>query len=349
MRKRTGMKNFLTVMIFGLSVSFAKGQAKPAYTQYILNNYILNPALTGIENYTDIKLSLRKQWTGIPGAPTTEYISLQTPSGKSDYRTSATSNAVPGENPRGKQYWQDYTAPDPHHGFGFYALSDKAGYINRWTIAGTYAYHKPVSVKTTLAGGFSFGASGINLDATKATFSNGDTHDPAIGVANGELKKVKPEIGVGLWLYSARYFAGISVLNIIPGKAKFVTGDKYGTYYTPNYFATIGYRFALGEDVSAIPSVMVQYWEPQLLGAHANLKLQYRDVFWIGGSYRYSDFLSGYSGMAGFNISNTFNVSYSYEVATDSRLKTYTGNTHEILLGFTLGNKYSDACPRNIF
>jgi hypothetical protein len=24
-------------------------------TQYILNNYILNPALSGIENYTDLK------------------------------------------------------------------------------------------------------------------------------------------------------------------------------------------------------------------------------------------------------------------------------------------------------
>jgi len=35
------------------------------YTQYILNNYILNPALSGIENYTDLKLSFtRDQWVG---------------------------------------------------------------------------------------------------------------------------------------------------------------------------------------------------------------------------------------------------------------------------------------------
>ncbi len=349
LKKEQEMKNLITALGFTLTATFAQAQAKPAYSQYILNNYILNPALTGIENYTDIKMSLRKQWTGIPGAPNTIYFTLQSPGGKTDYRTSATSNAVPGENPRGKQYYQDYTAPDPHHGFGVIAMNDKAGYISRWTVAGTYAYHRPLSVKTTLAAGFSAGASGINLDGTKATFSNGDTHDPAIGVANGELRRVKPEIGVGLWLYSARYFAGISVLNIVPGKANFSTNDKYGTYYTPNYFATVGYRFSLGEDVTLIPSVMVQYWEPQLLGAHVNAKLQYMDKFWIGGSYRYSDFLAGYSAMAGFNISNTFNVSYSYEVATDSRLKTYTGNTHELLFGFTLGNKYSDACPRNIF
>lgn len=37
------------------------GQQRPHYTQYILNNYILNPALSGIENYTDMKFSVRDQ------------------------------------------------------------------------------------------------------------------------------------------------------------------------------------------------------------------------------------------------------------------------------------------------
>ncbi len=342
------MKKIFVLIMITISAIYTKGQAKPAYSQYVLNNYILNPALAGIENYTDIKASFRNQWTGINGAPVTSYISVQAPMGKSDYRTSATSFAVPGQNPRGKQFWQDYTAPEPHHGIGFYAMNDKTGYINRWTIAGSYAYHKPISVKTTLAAGFNFGVSGINLDATKATFSD-PTNDPAIGVANGDLKRVKPEVGAGLWLYSARYFAGISVLNMVPGKAKFTNSDKYGTYFTPNFFITVGYRFSAGEDFTVIPSVMVQYWEPQLLGAHFNAKLQYMDKAWIGGSYRYSDFLAGYSGLAGFNISNTLNVGYSYEVATTSKLRTYTGNTHEIMVGFTLGNKYSDACPRNVF
>ncbi len=324
-------------------------QAKPAYSQYVLNNYILNPALAGVENYTDIKLSLRKQWTGIDGAPTTTYITVQGPIGKSDYRTSATSFAVPGENPRGKQYWESYTAPEAHHGIGFTAVNDKAGYISRWSVAASYAYHKPLGIKTTLAAGINVGATGITLDRSKIILANLDTYDPAIGIVNGEIKKIKPEIGVGLWLYSARYFMGISVLNIVPGKVKFAPDNKYATYYTPNYFATLGYRFAVGEDFSLIPSLMIQYWEPQLTGTHVNAKLQYRDEAWVGGSYRISNLISGYSAMAGFNISNSFNIGYSYEVATTGRLRTYTGNTHEIIIGFLLGNKYSDACPRNVF
>ncbi|MEO7444224.1 MAG: type IX secretion system membrane protein PorP/SprF [Ferruginibacter sp.] len=343
------MKRF---MIMVLMTGFTTGvfsQAKPAFTQYVLNNYILNPGVTGIENYTDIKVSNRNQWTGLDGAPVTSYISVHTPIGKKDLRTSATSFAVPGTNPRGSQYWEEYTAPEPHHGVGVIAINDKAGYINRWTVTGSYAYHKPLTVRTTLSAGINLGITSVNLDRSKIQWANLDPNDPAIGYSSGELKKLKPEIGVGLWLYSADYFAGLSVLNIIPAKAKFVKDDKYGTYYTPNYFFTAGYRFLLTEDLNFIPSVNVQYWQPQLFGIHGNAKLQYLDKLWVGASYRHSDLVAGYSALAGINVSNTFNVSYAYEVATTSRLRTYTGNSHEIMVGFILGNKYGDTCPRNVW
>lgn len=340
------MKKFFLIAGSCLSSVFVSAQAKPFYTQYILNNYILNPAVSGIENYTEIKLSNRNQWTGINGAPVTSYFSIQTPIGKEDLRTSATSFEIPGENPRGKRLWEEYTPPDAHHGVGFVAMNDKAGYINRWTLNGTYAYHRPLSVKTTLAAGFSAGITSVNLDRSKIEWASLDPNDPAVGISSGELKKLKPEIGAGLWLYSAQYFVGLSVLNIIPGKAQFVTNDKYGSYYTPNYFLTAGYRFSLTDDVMMMPSVMFQYWQPQLGGLHTNVKFQYQDKVWVGGGYRFSDLISGYSAMAGLNISNTFNVSYSYEVATTSRLRTYTKNTNEIMLGFIIGNKFSQACPR---
>ena len=340
------MKKFFLIAGSCLSSVFVSAQAKPFYTQYILNNYILNPAVSGIENYTEIKLSNRNQWTGINGAPVTSYFSIQTPIGKEDLRTSATSFEIPGENPRGKRLWEEYTPPDAHHGVGFVAMNDKAGYINRWTLNGTYAYHRPLSVKTTLAAGFSAGITSVNLDRSKIEWASLDPNDPAVGISSGELKKLKPEIGAGLWLYSAQYFVGLSVLNIIPGKAQFVTNDKYGSYYTPNYFLTAGYRFSLTDDVMMMPSVMFQYWQPQLGGLHTNVKFQYRDKVWVGGGYRFSDLISGYSAIAGLNISNTFNVSYSYEVATTSRLRTYTKNTNEIMLGFIIGNKFSQACPR---
>ncbi len=346
MKTKHNMKKLFIITASIFCTVTVMAQAKPFYTQYILNQYILNPGVTGIENYTDVKISNRNQWTGINGAPVTSYISIHAPLGKEDLRTSSTSFEIPGNDPRGQRLWQEYTAPDPHHGVGFTAMNDKAGYINRWTVNATYAYHQPLSVKTTLSAGFTGGITSVNLDRSKIEWASLDPNDPAIGISNGELKKIKPELGAGLWLYSARYFVGLSALNIIPGKAQFVNDDKYGTFYTPNYFITAGYRFSLTNDVMMMPSVMVQYWKPQLTGLHANVKMQYLDKFWVGGSYRFSDVISGYSGMAGINVSNTFNISYAYESATTSRLRNYTKNTHEIMLGFILGNKFSQACPR---
>lgn len=324
------------------------GQAKPSYTQYILNNYILNPAVAGIENYTDVKLSYRNQWTGIEGAPVTAYFSIHAPIGKSDLRTSATSMPVRGVNPRGKDYWDQYSAPAPHHGIGAVVLNDRAGYLDRWSIYATYAYHKPLSNRTTLSAGINLGISSVSLDRSKIDFASTDPNDPAIGYANNELKKIKPEIAAGLWLYSDKYFAGLSVLNIIPAKQSFVKNNRYGETFTPNYFLTTGYRILVGNDWNLIPSVMFQYWQPQLSGLHVNAKLMYTDLLWIGGSYRYSNLVGGYSAMLGLNIAN-INVSYAYEVATTNRLRTYTGNTHEIMIGFLLGNKYGDSCPKNIW
>ena len=343
------MKPIVIILLSLFIHKMATCQAKPSYTQYVLNNYILNPAVTGIENYTDVKLSSRNQWTGINGAPVTSYFSIHAPLGKKDLRTSATSFAVPGNNPRGQQYWEEYTAPVPHHGIGMIALNDKAGYINRWSLFASYAYHRPLSIKTTLSAGFNAGVTSVNLDRSKIDFASLDPSDPAVGYSNGELKKIKPEVGAGLWLYSSDYFVGLAVQNIVAGKVNFGRNNDNATYYSPNYFLTAGYRFLLNDDLNLIPSAMVQYWQPQLVGIHANAKLQYQDKLWVGGSYRYGDFISGYAGMAGINVSNTFNVSYAYEVATSSRLRAYTNNTHEIMIGFILGNKYGDTCPRNVW
>src|SRR5881396_3541479 len=104
------MKKILLIITSSVVLSTSFAQQRPHYTQYILNNYILNPALSGIENYTDLKISGRDQWVGLNGAPQTFYLTIHGPLGKANYRTNATSYQVPGENPRGRAYWESYTA-----------------------------------------------------------------------------------------------------------------------------------------------------------------------------------------------------------------------------------------------
>src|SRR5574343_438511 len=155
-------------------------QQKPHYTQYILNQYIINPAITGIENYTDIKASHRHQWVGLQDAPITTYFTIHGPIGKKDYRTSATSFRVPGENPRGKNYWQDYTAAEPHHGVGLQVINDRTGPLSRFAVYATYAYHIGISARTSLAAGFGAGFTNISLNTSKLDFIYVPV-DPAVG------------------------------------------------------------------------------------------------------------------------------------------------------------------------
>jgi len=341
-------KTILLIPVWLVSVA-AIAQQRPHYTQYILNNYILNPALSGIENYVDLKLSTRDQWVGLTGAPRTSYFSIQGPIGKKDYRTSSTSFQIPGQNPRGRYYWENYTAAEPHHGIGLTMVNDRTGSFNRFTINATYAYHLGLSPTMNLSAGFSGGITNISIDRTKHDFSGtGDIYDPATGTSiSKELNKIRPDLGFGMWLYTKNYFIGLSAQQIIPQKLSFVDDAAILTKgrLVPHLFLSGGYRFLLTDDINAIPSVMLKYvqnsskndFQPEL-----NLKLQYQDLFWLGGSYRYED---GYAAMGGLNIGNTFNVGYAYDFTTTA-LNTVSKGTHEIMVGFLLGNKYSEKCPR---
>ena len=343
--KKKALIVIMTVMssVPGLHVL---AQQKPHYTQYILNQYIVNPALTGIENYVDVKISHRHQWVGIQDAPVTSYFTIHGPIGKKDYRTTATSFSMPGENPRGSRYWEEYTSPEPHHGIGLQVINDVTGPLRNFSAYATYAYHLGLSPRTSLAAGFGVGINRISLDRSKLDF--GDVVvDPAI-YTSGELNNTRLDMTAGLYLYSADYFIGVSAQQIVPQKIDFSKGyirPKEEGRTVPHIFATAGYRFLVGDDFNLIPSLMVKYVSPLPVQYEGNLKLQYHDLAWIGASYRYQD---GFAGMVGLNVSNTFNIGYAYDYTT-SKLNNYSKGTHEIIVGFLIGNKYPDNCPRNVW
>jgi len=342
MMKRLRIIAGLMGMLFAFSV---QAQQRPHYTQYILNNYVINPAISGIENYVDAKMSIRNQWVGISGAPQTFYLTVHGPIGKTDEKMTNTSFATDGENPRGKRYWEEYTASEPHHGIGLNVINYKTGYINRFYATGTYAYHMALNARTNISAGFGLGLSGTNIDLTKIQLAN--SFDPVIMGGTGEYNKISPELNAGIWIYNPDYFIGLSAQQVIPSKFYLSDSSLNNSTTVPHLFGTVGYRFFLTEDISALPSVMLRYISAMPLYTDLNVKLQYQDRIWIGASYRFNE---GFAGMAGVNISNTFNISYAYDVNNSKyMLSTMQKGTHEIVLGFLLNNKYGDTCPRNVW
>ena len=210
-------KKFVIYCLCFLMVGNVFAQQQPYYTQYILNNFILNPALAGIENYWDTKVSYRNQWVGLRGAPTTLYLTVNAPLGKTeyDYETPVTVSDLQAKNLGAKQFWMEYTAPPAHSGVGLTILNDKTGPLSRIAAYASYAYHLPVGVKTSLSFGLSLGVQEVNVDVTSVDFGQDNPIDPA-ALGSGYLNKLEPDVNAGLWLSNKSFFVGLSALQIVP-------------------------------------------------------------------------------------------------------------------------------------
>lgn len=327
-------------ILIGLQLSFA--QQRPQYTQYVFNNYLLNPAVSGIENYTDLKAGYRSQWTGLSGAPVTSYITINTPIGDNFIQGDAAAVSAGAESPYSRPYMQDYVASEPHHGVGFTMVSDKAGPINQTNIDFTYAYHLGITQKLNLAVGVSAGVNHISLNTDEITLEN--PNDPAI--LNGNNSQWKPDLGIGAWAYSGNYYFGVSVQQLLKQNLYFNSSNKITSSQTvPHYFFTAGVKLPVNDDVSLLPSVLVKVIQPVPTTFDVNLKMAFRDIFWVGGSYRRDD---SFGALAGINISSSINLGYSYDITT-SALRTVSNGTHEIVLGMLLNNRYKVRCPQHGF
>lgn len=320
-------------------------QQKPHYTQYVMNQYVINPAITGIENYTDVRLSHRHQWMGFEGAPVTSYITAHTALGKSNTNATATSFSIDGENPRGRSYWDEYTAATPHHGVGLQLVNDKMGPLNSLSAAVTYAYHLALSEQTSLAAGFGVGLQQMTLNSKELNFGRVAV-DPSV-FSSRELQTIRPNASAGLYLYSSRFFLGASAQQVVPQRVDFSNNavTLKENNLLPHLFATAGYRFLVGDNFNFVPSVMVKYTQPTPVQMEVNAKLQYRDFLWAGLSLRSSDAVAG---MVGLNLSNKLLFGYSYDYTT-SILNNFSRGSHEFMLGFMLTEGYGDTCPKNVW
>lgn len=87
---------------------------------------------------------------------------------------------------------------------------------------------------------------------------------------------------------------------------------------------------------------MYKLIQPSQNTVDVNLKLAFRDHFWIGGSYRQDDAVAG---MMGFTIDSFLSLGYSYDYTT-SNLNTVSTGTHEIVVGIHLNNKGNSGSQR---
>ncbi|MHC2993104.1 hypothetical protein OB13_16525, partial [Pontibacter sp. HJ8] len=312
----------------------------PQYTQYVQNNYLINPAVAGIESYADVRTGYRSQWLGIDGAPVSFYASIQGALNKHD------KNAPSLRLKKGGGITKKTTANKnnrfyvkPHHGVGAIAQVDKAGLLRASSLNISYAYHLPIAKSTILSAGLSTGIMQYHIDRDRLVVQTPD--DPLM--YGDMLNQLHMDLGIGMWLYSKDFYVGVSGTQLIKSSHKYHYPDKDPRAgMQPHYYFTAGYRANLSNAVSMTPSFMIKTAEGGLTAVDANLKASYEQRFWTGITYRHQDAIAA---MAGIYVNHLIDISYSQDITT-SPLKRVSANTHEVVLGIKLNNPSRIICPR---
>jgi len=193
-----------------------------------------------------------------------------------------------------------------------------------------------------LALGVAAGLNHISLNTSLITLEN--PLDPAI--ANGNNSQWKPDLSIGIWGYSSNYYFGVSAQQLLPQNLYFSTNNNISQAKTkPQLFVTGGFKVFVNDDMTLLPSALVKFISPLPVAYDLNMKLAFRDRFWIGASYRNQDSVAG---LVGLNISSLINIGYSYDYTT-SALRTVSSGTHEIVIGLLLNNKSRVVSPQHSF
>jgi type IX secretion system PorP/SprF family membrane protein len=312
--------SLLLVVLVGV-VMQAFAQQRPQYSQYMVNNFLLNPALTGIEDYADIRVSNRQQWVGLDGAPVTYYATAHMPLNKGAGSTK-------------------YAKALAHHGAGVIFHTDKTGPLRRTGISGTYAYHLPLTRKINASAGVAAGLIRNSVNNADLQFTN--PSDPLLG--GGAINQNVLDLSLGLWVYSRNFSVGLAGAQLLENAGTFRAANENNVSLDlqRHYFLTGSYRFSTFDRIDFIPSVMLKLAAPSPLAMDFNLRALYDERFWVGASYRHKDALVG---MVGVYISPLLDVSYSYD-ATTSSLNRVSAGTHEVVIGFKLLNDRRIICPQ---
>ena len=290
------MKKLLYISTLVLGFSFASfAQQIPQYSQYMLNDYILNPAMTGQYDYWEVKSNNRLNWIGITDAPRTFILSAHGPFRKHNMGM-------------GGSVFADITGPTSRVGF----------YLS-------YAYHLKLSKSLKLGMGLSLGLLQYRIDGTKVTLrENGDPVFP-----NQMMTVYTADATFGINLKHKNFNFGISLPQIIGNDLKFLENqEETRSSLARHYMAMGGYTFRVG-DFGIMPNVLVKYVYPVPPQFDAGVKFDWRDQFWIGASYRHDDAVSFLGGLA---YKDFLVIAYSYDLST-SNLNNYSNGSHELMVG----------------
>jgi len=311
---------FTTLLLIVSLSGKLMAQQLPLYSQYVLNAFMVNPAVAGHDGYTSFNTTARQQWLGFSEAPRTYSASWQTRVLKKSYKI--INRPVKSKN-------RLKASTKGRVGLGAYLINDVNANVARTGFSFTYAYHIFLG-RQQLSFGLAGKAFQYRIDKDRLTF--GEDGDP---VMDGDFKAVaySPDADFGVYFQDPNYLAGFSISNLLQTSVK-TGGNNIADFQTYRHYWFMGaYRFRLSEMLELEPGTLLkttENWNPQ---GDFTVKLYFAEQFWGGLSYRTNKSMIL---LLGVKIDGLY-FGYSFDWAF-SEIGHFNYGSHEVVLAFKLGD-----------
>jgi type IX secretion system PorP/SprF family membrane protein len=312
------MKIITTIVMAFLSLS-AYAQQDAAYSMYFFNPVYVNPAYAGSREVLSGSLVNRSQWVSMPGAPTSQSLTIH----------SALRNS--------------------RIGLGFQVNNDKLGPMKNTGITGTVAYHLPITKKAKLSFGMSGSLSNLRINWDQININ--DNYDPAF--INNTSSSWVPDVNAGFYLYKTRFYLGLSANHLLQSKFGLTNapGANMAKFHRQMYL-TSGVVIPVTATVDFRPSILVKYVEAAPAVAEIDGSFIFYKKLFLGAGFRSAKRINMTGtdnmliGIIQFQFTNFLSAGYSYDYYMN-RNGAYNSGTHEIMLGWDIsGNKTKMSSPR---
>ena len=277
-------------------------QQEQMYSHYDYNSFALNPAYAGSKRTLVANSLVRKQWMDFPGAPTYYNFGVHSP--------------LIGDFAGGLNI-QSGT-------IGKFAVASP---ISETQIAASIAYNKKITKDLRLAIGLRGGLYNYNFSLSKLQNVGNDN-----AFKNNDYNFNAPMIGFGAYLYSEKFFVGLSAPRMVFVPQNTVNNMNIEYAAKTQYNFSAGVVLDVNDDVKLKPTTQVKVGYGIPVQVDINLHAIYKDNYSIGAFYR----TEGDIGiMASAAVSPSFTLVYSYDSKL-SPLNTYIKGSHEFGLQYMI-------------
>lgn len=277
-----------------------QAQQDPMYTHYMYNTLSINPAYAGSRDALTITALHRSQWVNFKGAPMTQTLTIHAP------------------------------IASKHIGLGLSAFNDKIGPLNTTSVSADFAYRIQLSKKSNLALGVKGGINILQADLNSLALDN--QNDPTF--QNNIRNRISPRFGVGMYYSRERFYAGISVPNLIETNYSAqdnVNGTTLIGKSHRHYFFIVGALFNLSRNLAFKPTGLVKATAGSPVQVDVTASFIFVKKFLLGAMYRTGD---SFGILAGFNLTEQFHIGYSYDWSYGVRTFNSNQGSHEIMLRY---------------